>query len=112
MLPAGRLNKRISIEAPADPPVQTASGAVQKTWVPFATVWASFEPLSGKEIFAAQQYSSEATHRVTIRYRAGLTSKMRIKLGTRAFDILSEMNEMERNQDIVMICQEGLSKGN
>lgn len=50
-------------------------------------VWANVEDLTGIEMVRAQMIASRATHRVTVRYRAGLTTSMRIVFGARTFDI-------------------------
>ncbi|TGE33172.1 phage head closure protein [Desulfosporosinus sp. Sb-LF] len=38
-------------------------------------IWASIEPLSGREYYAAQQVNAEITHRIKIRYRAQTNQK-------------------------------------
>lgn len=47
-------------------------------WRAFANTWASVEPLSAKDLIAAQAAQSEATARVVIRYRPDVLSTMRI----------------------------------
>ncbi|MFG0827369.1 phage head closure protein [Pseudomonas sp. CJQ_7] len=47
-------------------------------WQAFANTWASVEPLSAKDLIAAQAAQSEATARVVIRYRPDVLSTMRI----------------------------------
>ncbi|BBT38841.1 phage head closure protein [Pseudomonas putida] len=47
-------------------------------WQVFANTWASVEPLSAKDLIAAQAAQSEATARFVIRYRYGVLSTMRI----------------------------------
>lgn len=39
---------------------------------------AQIEPLSGRELFAAQQVHSRVTTRITVRYRPGLLPEMRV----------------------------------
>ncbi|MCW8278920.1 phage head closure protein [Pseudomonas sp. PCH199] len=75
---AGRLRHRITFQSPGlvqDP----GTGEMLPGW---ETVWekvpASVEPLSARDLIAAQAGQSEASGRVVIRYRAGVLSTMRI----------------------------------
>ena len=52
-----------------------------------ATVWAAVDPVSGREYYAAEQAQSEVTHKVRLRYRAGVTPGMRVLLGQRRLHI-------------------------
>jgi len=47
-------------------------------WKVFANTWASVEPLSAKDLIAAQAAQSEATARIVIRYRPDILPTMRI----------------------------------
>ena len=75
---SGKLRKRVQIQAPTD--VRDAHGGLTRTWATIATVSALVEPLSGKELYEAQQVKSRATVRITIRGYEGLTSKHRLVL--------------------------------
>lgn len=77
---AGRLRHRIAIQqkVQAQNPV---TGAITHTWQTVAgmeSVPASIEPLSVRELLAAQAVQSEMIARITIRYRPGLDATMRI----------------------------------
>ena len=86
MLAAGTLGHRITLQEPTETR-GAAYGDVQKAWADVATVWAAFEPLSGRELLLAQQVNSEITVRFRIRYRADVTAKWRVLLGARVFQI-------------------------
>lgn len=81
----GRLRHRVLIEE-LTPQVDTSgnviqdasTGAVLTAWESVAQVWAAIEPLSAREFIAAQATQSKVTARVTILYRAGMTSAMRL----------------------------------
>ena len=65
---AGKLRHRVTIQAKTltqDP----VSGAMAESWSDVATVWASVEPLSVRDLIAARAQQSEMTARVTIRHR-------------------------------------------
>ena len=75
---AGKLRQRITFQAlgrEQDP----QTGEELEGW---STVWdkvpASVEPLSARDLIAAQAGQSEATARMVIRYRAGILPTMRI----------------------------------
>jgi SPP1 family predicted phage head-tail adaptor len=86
-------------------------GAEVENWSDTATVWASIEPLSGREYFAAQQINAEVSTKITIRYRAGVKPTMRILFGGRIFEILSVINTEEKNRELILMCREVLEDG-
>lgn len=83
-----------------------AYGGRTEAWATFATVWANVEPLSSSEQWRAQQVQSSVSHKVTIRYLAGIDSKMRVKHGTRYLHIGSIRNVDERNIELELLCTE------
>lgn len=72
---AGRLKHRVVLQRRAE--TQNAIGEVVWSYEDVATVWASVEPLQGREFFGAAQVQSDVTTRIRIRYRAGVNTKMR-----------------------------------
>jgi SPP1 family predicted phage head-tail adaptor len=80
-------NKRIEIQRKTQ--TATAIGEMTDSWAALATVWAHIEPLAGKELYWAQQIQAEASVRITIRHYDGLTSKDRLKFGTRYYSIVA-----------------------
>nr|WP_298117427.1 phage head closure protein [uncultured Pseudomonas sp.] len=77
---AGRLRHRIAIQQKIETQ-DTTTGAIAHTWQTIAgldSVPAAIEPLSVRDLMAAQAAQSEITARITIRYRAGLDATMRI----------------------------------
>lgn len=106
MLAAGKLDRRITLQRPVE--TRGASyGDVQKTWVDVATVWAAYEPLSGRELLLTRQVTSEMTVRFRIRHLAGINAKMRVLLGVRVFQILSPPIEIGgRGVEMHLECAE------
>lgn len=82
---AGKLRHEVTIEAPTD--TQDATGAATVTWSTFATVWAGFEPLTGREYFEAAARRAEATGRFWLRELAGVTTRMRVDHAGAHYDI-------------------------
>lgn len=100
----GSLNHRIEIQQESR--VSDGMGGATKTWATIHTVSARVEPLQGREFFAAQQTQSSVTHKVTIWYQPGITSRNRIMFGSRIFDITSVINPGEQNISILIMCVE------
>lgn len=117
-LRAGALNRRITLQSRSTS--QDASGGQLLTWTDVATVWANVDPLSGRELLAAQAVQSAVSHQITIRYQVQFAdplvmAKMRARLVkdgvTRYFNIHGSRDEGEMRQDIIMDAEEGLNNG-
>jgi len=80
-------------------------------WDDIATVWASVEPISGRELLSAQQVQGELTHRIRCRYLAGLEAADRMLFDSRGFDLKSIINSMEIDATLEILATEGLSDG-
>ena len=66
-------------------------------------------PLSGREFLGLQGdvKHSEISHRIVLRFMKGITSDMRIKFGSRVFEIISPpVNSYERNDELLFFCKE------
>lgn len=100
----GKLRHRIEIQEPTE--TRSASGQATVTWSTIATVWASVEPLRGREFFASKQIQAQVDTRIRIRYISGLTPKMRILWGTRVYLIDSIINPEERNIELQLMVRE------
>ena len=86
------------------------------TWTDAFSIWAAIEPLSARELFAAQAVQSEVSHRITVRYRAEFATPtavaaMRVMFAGRIFNIQSAINLQERRCWIELTVSEGLSNG-
>lgn len=103
-LRAGRLNKRVSLQTLAN--TTDGGGGFTQAWSTTATLWAHVEELAGREGFEAQQIASHLTHRVTIRYRTGVTPQQRLLYGSRALKIESAVNPDQRNEMLELMCVE------
>lgn len=76
-LASGKLRHRVTLQRfvkTQDP----TTGLISEEWVDGATVWASVEPLSGRDFIAARAQQSEISARVVIRYRPDVDSTMRL----------------------------------
>lgn len=78
MILAGSLRHKITIQRAEDG--RSPSGATITSFVDWLVdIWASVEPLTASEQWRAVQIESEATTRIRLRYRPGITAKMRVK---------------------------------
>jgi SPP1 family predicted phage head-tail adaptor len=101
---AGRMNKRVVLQTVSNS--SDGGGGVTETWADTATLWAQIEELSGSESFEAQQVASRLSHEVKIRYRASVTPQQRFKYGTRILKIRAIKNTGQRNEELVIGCEE------
>lgn len=119
MLSAGRLDKRVTIQQlVAASPDQDAGGEPDEAWTDLKTVWASVEPLKGREFLAkgreflaSRQVNSEVTGQIVIRKRAGITAKMRCSYDSRIYDILSVVDPGEGDEMLILYVREGANAG-
>ena len=104
-----RLKHRVTLQEA----VQTSDGAggFSTSWSDVDTVWAEIMPFSSRsttqERLEAEQLQAQQRYRVTIRYQSGVQASMRIKYGSRVFDILSVVNVGERGEVMELFCLEG-----
>lgn len=72
-----------------------------------AGVRAAVEPLEGHERLDAMQTKADVTHRVRMRYRAGITSKMWIVHVGRTLRISGPpIDTDERHREMTLLCRE------
>ncbi len=81
-------------------------GAEVIPWTTFHSCWAEISPLLGREFLEAQQMQARVTHRVKIRYKAGVLPEMRVLFGNRILAIESVLTVNEIPYEMVMMCQE------
>ncbi len=104
-LRAGRLRHYVTVEQSVSVP--DSHGEPVLTWTPFARdVPAGIEPLQGREFLAAQKENVEVTHRVVLRWIAGVNATMRVVFNGRILEITSALNRDERNEDLTLMCKE------
>lgn len=106
---AGRLRHRVTIQQPGV--TQNEYNEEVVTWSTFATVWADITALSGQErlIALADQVQSSMIQNVRIRYRSGVTVKMRLSLGSRILDIETVEDPDGRKRQLLLACREVLN---
>ena len=101
---AGMLRHKVVIQQ--NIPTRDSYGAEVEVWTDYAVVWASIEPARGREFWESQQVNAEVTGKIRIRYLAGVTPMMRVKHGSRIFEIISVINPEERNRELQLMVKE------
>lgn len=104
MVRAGRMRQKVIIQELTD--AKGAQGGRSETWATFQNVWAAIKPLRGREYFAADQAQSRVSHEIRTRWISGVTPKMRVTYDSRTFRIQSAINEDERDQVLLLMCEE------
>lgn len=76
---SGKYRHRLTLQHQTAAQQNPDTGAmVPAAWVDVVTVWGSFEPLSARDLIAAQAAQGEIIARAEIRYRPGLDTTMRL----------------------------------
>lgn len=99
---AGRLRHQITIQRQTQ--TQNAqTGELTVTWADVATVRAAVEPISAREFIAAQEPNAKITARVTIRYRDGIDSSMRLIHRGRRYNIHGVLEDMDSGREYLTL---------
>lgn len=115
---SGNLRKRLTFQVRSAE--EDRLGQQVNVWADAFTCWGEIQPLTGRELIAAQAMQSAVTHSIMVRYRPELSepkqvAAMRVlyrgRWGVRIFDIHAAMNEDERNRVVTLQAEEGLNNG-
>lgn len=118
---AGMNRALVTLETLPDTPVMDSGGQPSDAWTPLTTrgIRARIEPLSGRELLAAQQVNAEVTTRITIRWRPLVTSRARVVHayifhGAAVRDVYNVMYPIDldnRHVELQLMCATGLRDG-
>lgn len=100
----GQLRSKVELQKPSE--TKNEVGEVKTTWETEHEVWAQITALTGIEFYQSDQVESNVTHRVTIRWVAGLDSEWRILYGDRILEVNVIMDPQERKEQLQMLCRE------
>ena len=100
----GALRRRLTLEAP----VETADdiGGVTRSFSALANVWGEISPSTGQRLFVAQRAEEDISHLIRIRWRDGMSAKLRLRLGPRIFQIRAAFDPDERRRYLHCLCRE------
>jgi SPP1 family predicted phage head-tail adaptor len=94
MMGPGDLNRRLTLQEPAEAP--DGAGGVARSYATVTTLWANVEPVSARNSIVADADGATVTHRITIRRRAGITTRHRFAEGDTIYRIVSLRDDATR----------------
>jgi SPP1 family predicted phage head-tail adaptor len=102
----GDLRKRLELQALTE--TADGGGGFTELWAKVTIVWGSVQPITASERFRAMSLETPITHRIEIRYRNDVTTKSRLLLGSRIFNVRSAVNVDERNKYLEILAEENV----
>ncbi len=113
----GDLRHRVAVEAP--PSGQDAYGDATGAWTNVFNAWAEILPVSGNEAWAEQAIQAEANSKITMRFRDGVTEKMRVNWTrteggtsyTTYYDIVFVQPWRQHRKWMTLVCRSGVNDG-
>jgi len=103
-LPIGARSRRFVLEVPLESP--DGFGGVIRSYRAGPQLWGAMEMLSGSERVRADRPEQCLTHRITLRYRDGVTGAMRLTSGLRRFAIRAASDPDGSRRDLVCLVEE------
>lgn len=104
MVPTGRMRDRVTVLEPST--TRDGSGDAVPSFADGATVWAAVEPEESGEVWRADRETPTRAVRVTMRFRADLTSRHRLRVNGRdVYSIDSVTNPDGRRRETVCRCR-------
>jgi SPP1 family predicted phage head-tail adaptor len=100
----GARARRFVLEVPLESP--DGFGGVIRSYRPGPQVWGAMEMLSGSERVRADRPEQSLTHKITLRYRDGVTGAMRLTVGLRRFAIRAASDPDGSRRDLVCLVEE------
>lgn len=100
MIISGRMRERVTVQRPVD--VQSTFGEATLEWETLGDVWAQVTGLSARDYFAAQQAGTLTTHRVYIRFYAGIDPTYRLIWRGRKLEIISVLEREDRSMHEIL----------
>jgi len=99
---AGTLDERVELQERVE--TKDNDGYESESWRTVARVWVSVENLKAEERIEAEQRRGTRTHRIRMRYRAGVTSKMRIRDGDVVYQIDAVTEGFGRRRELQLMA--------
>lgn len=103
------MRHRVTLQARSQE--RDTSGQVKQTYTDRLNVWASVEPLRGREIFGGEKFSNEITTIIKIRFQKGVDESWRVKrlsesMGTEFYGILSIVRPYAIKREMWLGCKQ------
>lgn len=102
----GAMRSELSLQAASAAPDEM--GGMVQSWNETATVFGHVEPVTATARFGAGQSLETVTHRITMRWREGVASGMRLVRQGRVFEIITVHDPDESGRYLVCnVSEEG-----
>jgi SPP1 family predicted phage head-tail adaptor len=102
---AGSPRHRITVNAPGTYP--DAYGQPVQTWTLLYECWAGINAITSKEMYSLGGFTSQVTHKVTLRYPAiSIKAGMQVLYEGRTFSIQAVSDPTELKAELDLFCQE------
>jgi SPP1 family predicted phage head-tail adaptor len=100
----GSLRHRLTLEAANRTP--DGGGGASENWTTVAEIWADITPTGGAESVDADALTGRISHEIVFRYRSGVAPVMRLRSGSRLFEIAAVIDVDERHRYLKCLCVE------
>jgi SPP1 family predicted phage head-tail adaptor len=100
---AGRLNRRVTLQAPGT--ATDELGQPIPGWTDVATVWGDVRLRSGLESVKAGAVVSTVQASVRIRYRTGINAGMRVLVDSVPYEVLAVQPDVGGREYVDLVCQ-------
>ncbi|WP_343313901.1 phage head closure protein [Brucella sp. BE17] len=100
----GQLDRELALEELR--PEADGLGGYVETWAEIAMLWGRIEPVSVTQRNFATRPQPEATHRILLRFRDGLTTAMRFRKGGRLFRLETILDPDETGRYLICTAVE------
>ena len=116
MMPVGRMDKLVTLEAPGAA-VPDGAGGFTESWAALdpPTAWVALESLTSGDMErqTADTITASGTHAATLGYHPGITVKTRLTYtdpdrGARVFQVLGLRDPEEARRELVLVVAEAL----
>lgn len=107
---AGQLQYPVKIERRVE--AADGQGGITRSWVPWRSMFAAIEPVTGDEAVLAGQLEGRLSHRVRIRYPGSVATlesvrhTMRVLHEGRQFAVRSIIDVGEEHRELHLMCEE------
>lgn len=106
---AGRLDQKITIQHKVT--TRDEYGAEVETWVDLKTVYASVQPMAGRDYLLGKTLADEIELSIRVRYTEGILPRMRVIHGSKFYDIISVQHMGFARRELVLMCVEIVNNG-
>jgi SPP1 family predicted phage head-tail adaptor len=109
---AGLTKKRVQIDEPVT--AQNSTGEEITTWSEVATIWASIEPIRGREALLNGLNAAQMDTRIRCRWNPELdaiNSEWRIRYKETVYDVVSIAHIMTGRRELEILAKSGTNLG-